>query len=214
MNPPLIEVNLSLLFDPLTLSEDRLQYFYRMNNDLLPDVKTVEHPAIASYISLDRNDSVLIGSEQIQIRSMKGVSFPRLRSNWTRVIDSFVDTFNIQSIRQISLSYLNEIAIQDLQNFRNYMNISFQMPSSLKERIGFFRSEFTYKYDFGEIHVWLQPDWDDQLENYCIQLSLESRHLKPVQREELFPRMQQLHEGIKDVFHQILSQNFIRQLPN
>lgn len=214
MNPPLIEVNLSLQFDALTISQDRLQYFYRMNSDLLPEVKPVEHPSLACYVSIDRDDSILIGNDHIQIRSTKGVSFPRLRSNWTRMIDSFVDTFNIKSIRQTSLSYLNEIALQDLQSFRNYLNISFQMPSVLKERIGFFRSEFTYQYDFGEIHVWLQPDWDDQLENYCIQLSLESRHLKPVQREELFPRMQQLHEGIKDVFHQILSQNFIRQLPN
>lgn len=213
MNPPLIEVNLTLQFEAAQMSQDRIQYFYRMNSDLLPDMKKLDSAGKACFLSLDRNDSLIISDETLHLRSTRGYSFPRLRSLWARIIDSFADTFNIAAFKQISLSYLNEIPLEDLHSFRNYLNISFQMPSVLKERIEFFRSEFTYKYEFGEIHVWLQPDWDDELEAYCIQLSLESRHLRAVGKEELLPTMQHLHDGIKDVFHQVLSQNFIRQLP-
>jgi hypothetical protein len=87
------------------------------------------------------------------------------------------------------------------------------MPSYLNDRFEFFRSEFTYKYEFGQIKVWLQPDWDDVLQNYCIQLNLESIQGGRVGRSELLPTMQRLHDGIKEVFRQILSDTYIKQLP-
>ena len=193
MNPPLLEVILQLHFDPVLLAEDRLQYFFKINSDSSNDIRIL--------------------TDRIELSSNRGVSFPRLRSDWTRILDSFFDIFRIHSLNHISLGYLNEIPIQDLRDFRNLLNLRIEMPPSLNDRFEFFRTECTYKYDFGEIRVWLQPDWDEQLEEYCIQLNLESRHAGVVRTEDIFPKLQELHEGIKDLFRQILSEAYIRQLP-
>ena len=213
MNPPLLEVILELQFDPVEMPQDRLQYFYRLNSNLLPETCAAETPYLACLQSVDQNDSMLIAPDQIEISSKRGISFPRLRSEWTQLLDPFLDIFSIRSLQRISLVYWNEIPLQDLRDFRDYLNITFEMPSPLKERFEFFRSEFIYKYPFGEIKVWLQPDWDDQFEAYCIQLNIESRHLGNLSREALLPKLQELHEGIKDVFRQILSVDYIRGLP-
>ncbi len=193
MNPPLLEVVLQLSFDPVLLAEDRLQYFFNIN--------------------CDSQDNIRIFTDRIELSSSRGVSFPRLRSDWTRILDSFLDTFRITSLNQISLAYLNEIPLQDLRDFRNLLNLRIEMPPSLNERFEFFRTECTYKYDFGEIQVWLQPDWDEQIDSYCIQLNLESRHIGQVPSSSLFFQLQELHDGIKTVFREILSESYIRQLP-
>ncbi len=193
MNPPLLEVRLQLSFDPVLLAEDRLQYFSEITRESLDDIRIL--------------------TDRIEISSSRGVSFPRLRSDWTTILDSFFDTFRITSLNQISLAYLNEIPLQDLHDFRNLLNLRIEMPSSLNERFEFFRTECTYKYDFGEIRIWLQPDWDEQIESYCIQLNLESRHIGQVRADHLFLRLQELHDGIKTVFREILSESYIRELP-
>lgn len=213
MNPPLLEIVLRLRYDPVEYTEERLQYFYRMNNDILAQSKSMEKPTAACYSSIDKLDSILITSDQIELRSKRGTSYPRLQANWTRLLANLVDIFAVDSFSDVSLSYWNEIPLEDLHSFRNYLNISIEMPSSLKERFEFFRSEFIYKYDFGEIHVWLQPDWDEQMDSYCIQLNLEATHLGKVETRDLFSELIQLHEGIKDVFHQMLSQDYIQKLP-
>jgi len=213
MNPPLLEILLQLHFEPIELTSDRLQYFYRMNNDLLPETKAADEPNVACYLSMDRLDCLTISPECAELHSKRGVSFPTLRSSWARLLGSLLRIFSVSVLKQISLAYFNEIPIDDLRTFRTYMNIGIEMPAALRERVEFFRSEFTYKYDFGEIKVWLQPDWNDQMQNYCIQLNLESRQLGPLEPEQLIAKIQQLHEGIKDVFRQILSEDYIRSLP-
>ena len=193
MNPPLLEVRLQLHFDPVLLAEDRLQYFFKINSDSPNDIRIL--------------------NDRIELTSDRGVSFPRLRSDWTRILDSFFDTFRISTLNMISLAYLNEIPIQNLRDFRGLLNLRIEMPASLTDRFEFFRTECTYKYDFGEIRVWLQPDWDEQIESYCIQLNLESRHVGLVRSENLFLKLQELHDGIKTVFREILSDSYIRELP-
>ncbi len=193
--------------------KDRVQYFYRMNSDLFSQSKAIDQPQIALFQSVDGTDSVAFSEGQAELRSGLGISFPRLRSRWTRILDSFLDIFGIDALTLVSLSYLNEIPLEDLRRFREFLNISFEMPTPLNDRFEFFRSEFTYKYDFGQIKVWLQPDWDEAMENYCIQLNLESIYSGKVGRTELLPVIQQLHDGIKDVFRQILSDSYIKQLP-
>jgi uncharacterized protein (TIGR04255 family) len=183
-------------FDPVTLPEDRLQYFERIHKDLLAGEKAIQ-----------------IATDRLELASSAGQSFPRLRPKWEPLITSFLDLFGISEVHGVSLQYLNEIELQDLRSFRETVNVSFEMPEALKERIEFFRTEFTYRYDFGEIHVWLQPDWDDEAETYCIQLSLESRRPEKLPRQDLFDVIQKLHDGIRDVFRQILAEDYIRQLP-
>ena len=212
-DPPLLEVILQLQFDRAELPKDRVQYFYRMNSDLLPETGIAEKPQVASFQSIDGSDLIAFSEVQSELRSQIGVSFPRLRSRWTRILDSFLDIFSIPAVTRVSLSYLNEIPLEDLRSFRSYVNIGFDMPTLLYDRFEFFRSEFTYKYDFGLIKVWLQPDWDEAMESYCIQLNLLSIHEGLIERSELLFVIQQLHDGIKDVFRQILSEAYIKQLP-
>ena len=50
MNPPLLEVSLQLHFDSAHFSDERLQYFYRLIGDLLPDSKKMSNQ-IAFYAS-------------------------------------------------------------------------------------------------------------------------------------------------------------------
>ncbi|HJZ12225.1 MAG TPA: hypothetical protein VJ521_08745 [Acidobacteriota bacterium] len=202
MQPPLVEVVVELQFDAVQLSNEKLQYFYHLNSDSLPESE-----------GTPEDSPISISAESVKLASRRGVSFPALRSTWTPLLDSFLAIFSIHQLKQLSLSYQNEIPIEDLRSFRNYLNINFEMPETLKERVEFFRSEFTYKYPFGEIKVWLQPDWDEEMENYCVQLNLEARHIGNVATPDLYPAIQQLHEGIKDVFRQILSQDYIRSLP-
>ncbi len=193
MNTPLLEVRLQLHFDPVLLAEDRLMYFFKINDESAGEIQIL--------------------TDRIELGSRRGVSFPRLRSDWTRILDSFFDIFRITSLNQISLAYLNEIPLQNLRDFRDLLNLRIEMPPSLKERFEFFRTECTYNYDFGIIRVWLQPDWDEQMDAYCIQLSLEARHLGHLRTEDLFPQLLELHEGIKTVFREILSESYIRDLP-
>jgi uncharacterized protein (TIGR04255 family) len=212
MNPPLLEVSLQLHFESAQFTEERLQYFYRLVGDLLPDSKKMPNQ-VACYTSIDKSSSLVLNRQLLELRSSAGISYPRLRSDWNRILSSFGDSFEVPEVQNVSLSYLNEIPLQDLQSFQNYLNISFAMPEPLEKRFEFFRSEFTYKYDFGEIKVWLQPDWDDELENYCLQLNLQSLQSGTVSTSALSTQLQELHDGMKDVFHQILSENFISQLP-
>lgn len=213
MNPPLLEVVLELNYKQIELSEERVSYFYRANADVLPNAKGKDERAAACFASVDDNESVILCADQIELRSLHGVSLPRLRSQWGKILASFFDIFGISELHEISLSYLNEIPLQDLRSFRDYLNLSFEMPTTLKERVEFFRSEFTYKYPFGQIKVWLQPDWDDAMENYCIQLNLESLNRGPIASADILGRLQELHDGIKDVFRQVLAEDYIRQLP-
>lgn len=213
MNAPLLEVELTLHFDAVQLNTEKLRYFQTLNAEFLPFQEAADAPVVSVFYSKNRAEAVFVSEDQIQIRSTAGASFPGRKLHWSGVIESFLDVFSISTITGLSLCYLNEIELHDLNSFRNYMNISFEMPPALMERIEFFRSEFTYKYDFGEIHVWLQPDWEDQSDSYCILLSLESRHVEPIVSLNVIGKIQQLHEGIKDVFHQILSRDFIERLP-
>lgn len=213
MNPPLLEVELTLHFDRTTVTAEQLRYFQSINSDFLPVYEPGEAPSLAVFHSKNRTEALHVSDDQIQMRSMEGTSFPKLRQHWSRLIESFLDVIGIESINRVSLLYLNEIELMDLNNFGDYVNISFGMPPALMERIEFFRSEFIYKYDFGEIHVWLQPDWEDKTETYCVQLSLESRRLETLARNEIIPTVQLMHEGIKDAFHQILARDFIDRLP-
>ena len=213
MNPPLLQVELTLHFDRAAMTPDRLRYYQSINSDLLPLHEPGEAPVAWVFYSSDRTESLLVSEDQIQFQSRKGTSFPRLRQVWMRLTESFLDVMGIDSVSRVSLLYVNEIELLDLHGFRDYVNISFDMPPALMERIEFFRSEFRYKYEFGEIHVWLQPDWEDASESYCIQLSLESRCMDRLTRDRIQTCVQQLHEGIKDAFHLILSKDFIDRLP-
>jgi uncharacterized protein (TIGR04255 family) len=182
---PLVEVVLQLQFEPVDI----------------PNMNGID------------TASVVLGSDYLELHSNEKISFGGLRQSWGQLLPSLLQQLSVKQLNRISLSYLNEIPLENLRNFQNYLNISIDMPSSLKDRIEFFRSEFTYRYDFGEIRVWLQPDWDDELEGYCIQLNLESRKLGPVKTNDLFPLIEQMHAGLKDVFRQVLSEDYVRQLP-
>jgi uncharacterized protein (TIGR04255 family) len=189
---PLVEVRLQLQFEPMDASRERLAFVDQ---------------------TLPKTESILVGPENIELHSTEKVSFGRLRDHWSMTLPMILNTLGIESIQLVSLSYLNEIPLQDLNNFQDYLNISFEMPESLKDRIGFFRTEFTYQYDFGEIRVWLQPDWDDQIDGYSIQLHMESRSPGPVPADDLIPVIDRMHTGLKDVFRQIVADDYIRRLP-
>jgi uncharacterized protein (TIGR04255 family) len=189
MQPPLVEVVLELHFDTVQMAGERLQFFSALS------------------------DATSVTADSLRIVSRRGVSFPALRSEWNPLLDTFFTSFAITEVKKISLAYQNEIPIEDLRSFRNYLNINFEMPEILQERVEFFRSEFTYQYAFGAIKVWLQPDWDEELDTYCVQLNLAAQHTGSVRSEDLYPAIQRLHEGIKDVFRQILSEDYIRSLP-
>jgi uncharacterized protein (TIGR04255 family) len=163
--------------------------------------------------TLQHSESLVICADRLELHSSEKVSFGRLRDHWSTLLPMILNTAGITTLNSISLSYSNEIPLQDLRNFQNYLNISFEMPASLKDRIEFFRTEFTYRYEFGEIRVWLQPDWDDQIEGYCIQLNMESRHRGPVDVGDLILILDEMHSGLKDVFRQILSEGYVRSLP-
>jgi uncharacterized protein (TIGR04255 family) len=181
--------------------------------EVLPETAAADPPATSCFVSSDGNEILLLAPDRIELHDTGGASFPRLRPTWAQILDSYLDTFQIGTVNKIFLSYFNEIPLQELQAFRDYVNISIEMPEALKERFEFFRSEFRYKSDFGEMKVWLQPDWNDVTETYYIQLHLESEYETEVSHENLMPAIQQLHEGIKEVFHQILKQEYIAQLP-
>jgi uncharacterized protein (TIGR04255 family) len=189
---PLIEVRLQLQFDAMDASQERLAFV----DQTLPETETI-----------------LVGPQNIELHSTQKVSFGRLKDHWSMTLPMILSTLGIDSMKSVSLSYLNEIPLHDLRNFQNFVNISFDMPEALKDRIEFFRTEFTCKYDFGEIKVWLQPDWDDQIEGYSIQLNMESRNPGPVPVDDLIPVIEQMHTGLKDMFHQIIGDDYIRQLP-
>jgi uncharacterized protein (TIGR04255 family) len=192
LRTPLVEVRLQLQFEPMDASRERLAFV----DQTLPETETI-----------------LVGPENIELHSTQKVSFGRLRDHWSMTLPMILNTLGIESMKSVSLSYLNDIPLQDLRNFQNYVNISFEMPEALKDRIGFFRTEFTYKYEFGEIRVWLQPDWDDEIDGYSIQLNMESRSPGPVMADDLIPVIDQMHSGLKDVFRQIMADDYIRQLP-
>jgi uncharacterized protein (TIGR04255 family) len=189
---PLVEVKLQLQFDSAEISRERMAFL----DQTLPEQETI-----------------VIGQESLELISIQKASFSGLRDHWSTTLPMILNTAGITSLKSVSLSYLNEIPLQDLRNFQSFLNISIDMPSALKDRIEFFRSEFTYKYEFGEIRVWLQPDWNDPLDTYCIQLHLESRASGPVMIDDLFPVIERMHNGLKDVFHQVLADDYIRRLP-
>ena len=190
--PPLLEVVLQLQFDPNDMAQERLAFVDQ---------------------TLPHSESLVIRADRLELHSSEKVSFGRLRDHWSTLLPMILNTAGITTLNSVSLSYSNEIPLQDLRNFQNYLNISFEMPASLKDRIEFFRTEFTYRYEFGEIRVWLQPDWDDQIDGYCIQLNMESRHPGPVDIGDLIPVLDEMHSGLKDVFRQILSEGYVRSLP-
>ena len=188
---PLIEVSLRIHYDPIEASPERLAFI----DQTLPET-----------------ESIHVDSETLQLNSHQRASFGRLKEHWSTALPMILSTIGIETAKSISLSYLNEIPLQNLRDFQNYLNITFEMPETLKDRFEFFRTEFTYQYDFGEIRVWLQPDWDDQIEGYCIQLNMESRKKGPVNSDDVIPVIEQMHAGLKHVFRQILSEDYIRQL--
>jgi uncharacterized protein (TIGR04255 family) len=208
---PLIDVDLTLRFGAVDLNVDRLQYFHKLVSEYYPVLKE-ELQGIISFASVDHRELAKLHSDELLLSSSRGLSYAGLRPQWEFVLNSFLDVFGVKEINLLSLAYYNEIPLEELRSFQKHLNISFDMPSSLKERIEFFRSEFTYRYDFGEIHVWLQPDYDERSQAYCIQLSMESRNASQMPSKECQTSVQRLHEGIKDVFHQILSEDYIRQL--
>ena len=192
LRAPLIEVRLHLQFEAMDASRERLAFLEQ---------------------TLPKTETILVGPENIELHSTQKVSFGQLRDHWSMTLPMILNTLGIDSMKSVSLAYLNEIPLQDLRNFQNFVNINFDMPEALKDRIEFFRTEFTCKYDFGEIKVWLQPDWDDQIDGYSIQLNMESRNAGPVAVDDLIPVIEQMHAGLKDVFRQIMADDYIRQLP-
>lgn len=213
MNPPLLEVVLRMQFPSSDAPEEQLNYFCRKVSDILPVVQSAEHPQIVSLHNLKRTAFLTFSSDHLELINKNGSSFPTLRPDWKPILEAAADCFQIRTISRLSLSYVNEIPIQDLRSFQDYLNFNIEMPLPLMERVEFFRTEFVYKYEFGEIRVWLQPDWDEQLESYAIQLSLESRRTGAMEAIRTPDYLQEMHEGIKDVFRQILSEDYIRQLP-
>ena len=191
---PLEEVILRVEFEATEIPEERFGYI----EQLLPP---------------DGTESVNIDRSAIELRSKRKISFARLRDFWTTLLESTFATLEITSITSISLSYFNEIPLEELRNFQEYINISIDMPPSLKDRIEFFRTEFSYIYDFGEVRVLLHPDWDDEIDGYAIQFNLESRREGPVAVENLIVAIDTMHNGLKDVFRQILSEEYLAQLP-
>ncbi len=190
--PPLLEVTLQVQFDPNEIAQERLAFVGQ---------------------TLPLSESIIVGSDRLELHSSEKVSFGRLSDHWSTLLPMALNTAGIATLNSVSLAYWNEIPLQNLRNFQHYLNISFQMPVTLKDRIEFFRTEFTYRYEFGEICVWLQPDWNDQIDGYCIQLHMESRNPGPVKVSDLIPILDEMHSGLKDVFRQILSQDYIRSLP-
>jgi len=189
---PLEEVLLRVEFEATEIPQERFGYI----EQLLPP---------------DGTEAVRIDQKAIELRSKRKISFARLRDFWTTLLESTFATLEITSASAIYLSYFNEIPLQELRNFQEYVNIN--MPASLKDRIELFRTEFTYKYDFGEIRVLLHPDWDDETDGYAIQFNMESRKNGPVLMENLIPTIDTMHNGLKDVFRQILSEEYLSQLP-
>jgi uncharacterized protein (TIGR04255 family) len=189
---PLVEVNLQLQFETIDAPSDRLAFV----NQTLPPTETI-----------------LVDQDRLELRSTEGVSYGRLRDHWSTVLPIALDTLGVTNLASVSLAYLNEIPLQNLRDFQHYLNISIEMPTALKDRIEFFRSEFTYNYDFGEIRVWLQPDWDDKIDAYCIQLHLESRNRETTEADQLIPLLDRMHSGLKDVFKQVLADHYVKQLP-
>src|SRR5437870_4264341 len=121
MNPPLLEVVLELNYDAIDLPEERINYFYRANSDVLPNTHEKDKPAIACFASIDENESLILCNDQLELRSRHGVSFPRLRSRWGKILASFFDIFGLTRLTEISLAYQNEIPLEDLHSFRNYL---------------------------------------------------------------------------------------------
>jgi uncharacterized protein (TIGR04255 family) len=189
---PLEEVLLRVEFEAAEIPQERFGYI----EQLLPP---------------DGTESVRIDSSGIELRSKRKISFARLRDFWTTLLESTFATLDIDSISAISLSYFNEIPVEDLRNFQEY--ISIDMPRSLKDRIEFFRTEFSYKYDFGEIRVLLHPDWNDEIDGYAIQFNMESRKVGTVAVDDLVAAIDTMHNGLKDVFRQILSEEYLALLP-
>jgi uncharacterized protein (TIGR04255 family) len=191
---PLEEVLLRVEFEAMEIPQERFGYI----EQLLPP---------------DGTESVRIDHGAIELRSKRKISFARLRDFWTTLLESTFATLDVSAVSAITLSYFNEIPLQDLRNFQEYVNISIDMPASLKDRIELFRTEFTYKYDFGDIRVWLHPDWDDETDGYAIRLNMESRKQGTVAIEDLIAAIDTMHNGLKDVFRQILSEEYLAQLP-
>lgn len=212
IDPPLLEVLLLLRFENLELSEERLRFFSRADANSLSGLRMNEKQ-IYVWTLPDQSGDVRLQADALELRSSLGISIPRLRSSWFPILESFVDIFEIQSFQEISLSYLNEIPIQDLKEFASYLNIGFQLPSLLQEKFELFRSEFTFKYDFADIHVRLQPEWNEKLDSYALQFMIESRRTTPILSSDSLRSIEQLHESNKEVFHQILSREYIAQLP-
>lgn len=209
--PPLLEATLHLRFDPIHILPERLQYFVSSHSDLFSSSIGGSDEFVLE--STDHLTILTLAAGRIELSSTLGQSYPRLRRVWTRILDSLLDLLGIRVFTSVALSYLNEIPLQELKSFRDYLNVGFKMPASLKERLALFRSEFTFRSEPEEIRVWIQPEWDDQTEGYSVQLIFESRHLDPVTTTDLPEVVQHLHNGIKDVFHQIVSQDYIRHLP-
>jgi len=211
MNPPLLEVTLLLKYAVVALQPERFRYFSKINPNLIPVSRNGDGGDGFSFSSSDRTTTLSVGRSGLTLRSASGHSYRRLSPAWKPILDSLTDILEIRSIGECSLSYLNEIPLQELRSFRDYLNIGFDMPRSLKERFELFRSEFTFRSDFGEIRVWIQPEWNDRTEGYCVQLIFEARCSAP--QSGLHHTLEQLHEGIKEVFHQIVSQDYISRLP-
>jgi uncharacterized protein (TIGR04255 family) len=211
-SPPLLEATLHLRFDPVPLPPERLQYFVSSHHDLFSNSIT---GGLDEFVleSIDHLTILIVASGRIELSSTQGHSYPRLRQMWTRILDSLLDILGITGFTRVALSYVNEIPLQELKSFRDYLNTGFEMPSSLKERLALFRSEFRFRSEPEEIRVWIQPEWDDKTEGYSVQLIFESMRMEHVAVADLPVVVQSLHYGIKDVFHQIVSQDYIRQLP-
>lgn len=209
--PPLLEATLHLQFDPVAAAPERLQYFVSCHRDLFSNSVAGDDEFVLE--SVDHLTILTVATGHIELTSTLGQSYPRLRRVWTGILDSLLDILGITEFATVALSYLNEIPLQELKSFRDYLNIGFEMPPSLKERLALFRSEFTFRSEPEEIRVWIQPEWDDRSEGYSVQLIFESRRLDAVAAADLPEVVQRLHNGIKDVFHQIVSQDYIRHLP-
>src|SRR5687768_1182658 len=109
---PLVEVTLLLRFDPLSTSQERLAFIDQ---------------------TLPSTESISLGEDGLELRSTQKVSFGGLRDQWSMTLPMILNTLGINDVESVSLSYFNEIPLLDLRNFQNYLNISFEMPASLKD---------------------------------------------------------------------------------
>src|SRR5262245_57063161 len=98
MNPPLVEVNLTLNFPAIVLTQEKLRYFHQAIRDLLPHFGKNESSELWTFQSESRLESMAVSNDSIQLLGLGTSSFTHLRPGWERLIAQFLDVMDIPRI--------------------------------------------------------------------------------------------------------------------